>query len=69
MSTCSHTPQCPSAHASDLEAAHCTAWYPEQGWALLCNSLLCFEDTGALLPDGGIVPPHRPVGQHAAASA
>ncbi|MER6481409.1 DUF5999 family protein, partial [Streptomyces filamentosus] len=25
-----------------------------------CNGVLLFEDTGELLPDGTIVPPHRP---------
>jgi hypothetical protein len=34
--------------------------HPEQGWSLLCNGLVLFEDTGALLPDGQIIPPHRP---------
>ncbi|MGA4844744.1 DUF5999 family protein, partial [Streptomyces sp. G5(2025)] len=28
--------------------------------SLLCNAVLLFEDTGELLPDGGIVAPHRP---------
>jgi hypothetical protein len=29
--------------------------HPEQGWILLCNGVVAFEDTGELLPDG----PHR----------
>jgi hypothetical protein len=33
--------------------------HPEQGWSLLCNGLVLFEDTGELLPDGQIIPPHR----------
>jgi hypothetical protein len=33
--------------------------HPEQGWSLLCNGLVLFEDTGALLPDGQIIAPHR----------
>lgn len=34
--------------------------HPEQGWSLLCNGVILFDDTGELLPDGVIVPPHRP---------
>lgn len=36
------------------------ASHPEQGWTLLCNGVIVFEDTGELLPDGAVVPPHRP---------
>jgi hypothetical protein len=32
----------------------------EQGWSLLCNGVVLFEDTGALLPSGHSIPPHRP---------
>ena len=53
-------PPCPSAEAPDRDAAHTIACHPEQGWSLLCNGVVLFEDTGELLPDGGIVPPHRP---------
>ncbi|MFJ6355176.1 DUF5999 family protein [Streptomyces sp. NPDC092046] len=28
------------------------AAHPEQGWSLLCNALVVFDDTGELLPDG-----------------
>jgi len=35
------------------------AHHPEQGWSLLCNGVLLFEDTGELLPDGQIIAPHR----------
>jgi len=38
------------------------AHHPEQGWSLLCNGVLLFEDTGELLPDGQIIAPHRPMG-------
>ena len=33
--------------------------HPEQGWSLLCNGVLVFEDTGELLPDGRVIAPHR----------
>ncbi|MCX5278090.1 DUF5999 family protein [Streptomyces virginiae] len=57
---CRHEPPCPSAEASDREAARLLASHPEQGWSLLCNGVLFFEDTGELLPDGRIIAPHRP---------
>ena len=56
---CQHQPSCPSADASDREAAHVMASHPEQGWSLLCNGVVVFEDTGALLPDGRSIPPHQ----------
>ncbi|MCP2312151.1 hypothetical protein FHR36_005317 [Kitasatospora paracochleata] len=37
------------------------ASHPDQGWSLLCNGVLIFEDTGELLPDGRVVAPRRPV--------
>nr|WP_324290444.1 DUF5999 family protein [Streptomyces sp. H27-H1] len=58
---CTHTPKCPSADSPDREAARTIASHPEQGWNLLCNSVLVFEDTGELLPDGRIIAPHRPL--------
>ena len=33
---------------------------PEQGWSLLCNGVVTFDDTGELLPDGAFIAPHRP---------
>ncbi|GAA3074193.1 hypothetical protein VR41_09440 [Streptomyces sp. NRRL B-1568] len=59
---CQHQPTCPSADSADREAAHLVAHFPEQGWSLLCNGVLCFEDTGELLPDGQIIAPHRSLG-------
>jgi hypothetical protein len=56
---CQHQPPCPPADAVDREAAHVVASHPEQGWSLLCNGIVLFEDTGALLPDGQSIPPHR----------
>ncbi|MEU0896855.1 DUF5999 family protein [Streptomyces massasporeus] len=58
--TCTHTPLCPPADSPDGMAARITAAHPEQGWSLLCNGLVLFEDTGELLPDGRIITPHRP---------
>ncbi|WP_327106682.1 DUF5999 family protein [Nonomuraea glycinis] len=56
---CSHHPVCPSADSLDREAAHVMSAHPDQGWSLLCNGVVLFEDTGLLLPDGRIVAPHR----------
>jgi hypothetical protein len=42
--------------------------YPQQGWSLLCNGVVIFDDTGELLPDGSPVPPHRPGVCHNAAT-
>ncbi|MEW1866012.1 MULTISPECIES: DUF5999 family protein [unclassified Streptomyces] len=58
---CKHEPQCPTADSADREAALIVAHHPEQGWSLLCNGVLLFEDTGEILPDGQIIAPHRPL--------
>lgn len=56
---CGHQPPCPAADATDREAALLVASHPEQGWGLLCNGVVLFDDTGELLPDGRAVAPHR----------
>jgi hypothetical protein len=57
---CQHLPACPTAGASDHDAARVVASHPEQGWSLLCNGVIVFEDTGELLPNRTVVDPHRP---------
>ena len=57
---CEHRPSCPSATAADHEAARVVSSHPEQGWSLLCNGVVVFDDTGEILPDRQIVAPHRP---------
>jgi hypothetical protein len=57
--TCHHNPPCPSADASDRDAAHVLVAHPEQGWSLLCNGVVLFEDTGELLPDGQSIAARR----------
>ena len=57
---CPHTPICPDASALDREAARTLISHPEQGWSLLCNGIVIFEDTGELLPGGDAIGPHRP---------
>ena len=60
LGSCRHQPACPAPDALDRDAAHTMASHPEQGWSLLCNGVVLFEDTGELLPDGRVVAPHRP---------
>lgn len=57
---CPHMPPCPDARALDREAARTVVSHPEQGWSLLCNGIVVFEDTGELLPGGDTIAPHRP---------
>jgi len=57
--TCRHLPPCPPPQAGDRLAARVIARHPEQGWSLLCNGVVAFEDTGALLPDGSVIEPDR----------
>jgi hypothetical protein len=66
---CQHKPTCPVAEATDREAAVVVAARPDQGWSLLCNSVVTFEDTGELLPDGQVIAPHRPTGTATGAAA
>lgn len=54
---CSHQPLCPSADSPDHCAAHTVATHPEQGWSLLCNGVIVFDDSGELLPDGRAIAP------------
>ena len=49
---CPHTPSCPSAQSADRLAAHVVRDHLEQGWELLCNGVIVFDDAGVLLPDG-----------------
>ncbi len=66
---CQHQPPCPPAESADRESARLVAHHPEQGWSLLCNGVLFFEDTGELLPDGRVIAPHRPLGADEVMSA
>ncbi len=54
---CQHQPPCPDAAAPDHMAARVVARHPEQGWSLLCNGVVAFDDMGELLPGGRAVPP------------
>ncbi|GAA1268095.1 hypothetical protein Psi02_10000 [Planotetraspora silvatica] len=63
---CAHWPRCPAANATDHTAACVVCAHPEQGWSLLCNGVVLFDDSGELFPDGHAVAPRDRCG-HAVA--
>ena len=65
---CQHLNPCPSADATDREAAKILVTFCEQGWSLLCNGVIVFEDTGEILLDGTMIEPHRGPAVHALAA-
>jgi hypothetical protein len=56
---CQHQPRCPEWLAPDHLAARIVADQPGQGWSLLCNGVILFDDGGELLPDGRAATPER----------
>ncbi len=54
---CNHIPRCPAPSARERLAALVAQAHPEQGWNLLCNGVVSFDDGGALLPDGEAIAP------------
>ncbi len=52
---CAHPTPCPDAAADDRVLAAPVSRHPEQGWTLLCNGVVLFDDDGELLPDGRAV--------------
>jgi len=52
---CQHQPRCPQWPAPDHLAARIVAAHPAQGWSLLCNGVIVFDDGGELLPGGRAV--------------
>jgi hypothetical protein len=57
---CQHEPRCPQWPAADHLAARIAADHPEQGWCILCNGVIVFDDDSELLPDGRTVTPRPP---------
>jgi uncharacterized protein DUF5999 len=57
---CQHRPPCPAADRPDRDAARTIATHPEQGWSLLCNGVVLFDDLGELLPSGRAVTSSQP---------
>jgi len=56
---CQHQPRCPEWPAPDHLAARIVADQPGQGWSLLCNGVILFDDGGELLADGRAAGPER----------
>ena len=54
---CPHLPACPAADRPDRTAARTVASHPEQGWGLLCNGVIVFDDTGEIRPGARVTPP------------
>ena len=54
----------PPADRPDRDAARTIAFHPGQGWSLLCDGVIVFDDTGELLPDGRAVPLYHPAHGH-----
>ena len=79
---CHHVTPCPDATSEARDLAAVVSSHPEQGWSLLCNGVVLFDDDGELLPDGQAVStttsgwppsspapdPHRPPASRAARS-
>ena len=63
---CTHEPRCPGAASQDREAAQAIVRHPEQGWSLLCNGVVLFDDGGVLLPDDRVIPDRAPAMSRAA---
>lgn len=66
---CQHQPRCPQWSALDHLAARILADQPGQGWSLLCNGVIVFDDGGEPLPGGRAVTPNRPGSARPAAMA
>ncbi|MFW3172425.1 DUF5999 family protein [Geodermatophilus sp. CPCC 206100] len=56
---CSHLTPCPTPDSDLRDLAAVVRSHPEQGWNLLCNGVVLFDDDGELLPDGRAVDGHR----------
>ena len=56
---CPHLPACPPADRPDRAAARTVTFHPEQGWSLLCNGVIVFDDLGEILPADLVTPPPR----------
>jgi hypothetical protein len=54
---CDHQPSCPPGTDRSGLHAQIAASHPEQGWYLLCNGVVLFDDGGALLADSRVVEP------------
>jgi len=51
---CAHVPPCANANDARCCTAHILADHQDQGWSLLCNGLILFDDGYCLRPDGQV---------------
>lgn len=51
---CTHEPPCPGINDRDCCKAHPVADHSEQGWSLLCNGVILFDDGAYIAPDGHV---------------
>ncbi|MCZ2860968.1 DUF5999 family protein [Blastococcus sp. VKM Ac-2987] len=56
---CTHRTTCPEPTSEARDLAAVVRSHPEQGWRLLCNGVVLFDDDGELLPDGRAVADHH----------
>ena len=56
---CTHRTPCPEATSEARDLAVVVTSHPEQGWSLLCNGVVLFDDDGELLPDGRAFADHH----------
>ena len=56
---CHHVTPGPDATGEARDLAAVVSSHPEQGWRLLCNGVVLFDDDGELLPDGQAVSDHH----------
>ena len=56
---CQHGTPCPDAASDTRDLAAVVRNHTEQGWNLLCNGVVLFDDGGELLPDGRAVKHHH----------
>ncbi|MET8760051.1 DUF5999 family protein [Lentzea sp. NPDC004782] len=54
---CQHEPHCPAAEDPRGQWAEIAVSHPEQGWYLLCNGIVLFDDGGLMLPGHRVVAP------------
>lgn len=45
---CKHNPKCPPRGAADEQSAQLVVFHHIQGWGLLCNGVVVFQDGGSL---------------------
>jgi Family of unknown function (DUF5999) len=56
---CQHDIRCPEPTSAARDLARVVSSHPEQGWSLLCNGVVLFDDDGELLPDGSAFTDHH----------